>query len=214
MQKILIFVSTGRCGTTRLGEILRDKLPKDQYVVEHQVSISRMANVLGNLMYYLGNSEKIKRWVFNKLLRKYARGKHFISTDPLTAMVIPNEILNKPETYIIHVTREPKSFAKSFYKFSRGRALSFIAHNFVPLWQPTVWPLENIINPKIRKKYERVNWLKNRWFEKQYGNLPNYHKISFEEIFQGTILQETVNQCLSENLTISNEDLMKKSNKS
>ncbi|PLX16888.1 MAG: hypothetical protein C0599_14465 [Salinivirgaceae bacterium] len=214
MQKILIFVSTGRCGTTRLGEILREKLPADKYQVEHQVSISRLANVLGNLMYYIGNSERIKKWIFNKLLRKYAKGKHFISTDPLTAMVIPKEILNRKETYIIHVTREPKSFAKSFYNFSRGRALSFIAHNFVPLWQPTVWPLENIVNPKIQKKYERVNWLKNRWFEKQYSSLSNYHKIPFEEIFEGKLLQETVNKCLGENLTITDEDLGKKSNKS
>jgi flavodoxin len=52
-QKILIFVSTGRCGTKRIAEILKEKLPEDKFAVQHQMNISRIANILGNLMYYL-----------------------------------------------------------------------------------------------------------------------------------------------------------------
>ena len=45
----LIFVSTGRCGTKRIYELLSQYLMKNVSVV-HQMNFSRLANVLGTIM--------------------------------------------------------------------------------------------------------------------------------------------------------------------
>ena len=48
-MKQLLFVSCGRCGTVRLAQILREKLPEEKYTVVHQMKYSRVANVLAIL---------------------------------------------------------------------------------------------------------------------------------------------------------------------
>ena len=52
-MKHLLFVSCGRCGTVRLAQILRKKLPVEKYAVVHQMKYSRLANVIGNILYYV-----------------------------------------------------------------------------------------------------------------------------------------------------------------
>jgi len=120
-MKMLIFVSTGRCGTTRLAEIFREVLPKDEFSIEHQVKGARWNNIQSNIMYHFGTSEEKKERLFQKFLNDYATKKHFISTDPLSAMLIPKKLVESDECYIIHIERSLESFAKSFYNFSRKK---------------------------------------------------------------------------------------------
>ena len=188
-RKIVYFVSTGRCGTKRIAEILENHLPSKEFSVQHQMDVSRISNVLGNLMFYLGSWEWLKMLLFKHILNKYAKEKHFICTDPLTSMIIPRQYIINQNVYIIHIIRNKNDFAESFFRFSRKRFLSFFAHNFIPLWQIGIWPLENLLNKKIISKYKKVWKNKNNWMEKTYKKNENYQKISMEELFGSKIIE-------------------------
>lgn len=212
-MKKLIFVSTGRCGTARIAQLLREKL-SDDYSVVHQMRYSRLANIIGNVMLYVGESNSIKRLLYEFIVSGYEGRNHFISTDPLTAMIIPDEYISSPEVCIVHIIRDDTSFARSFFSFSRSRLKSFIAHNFIPFWQPGVWPLENILNRNIGKKYQAVSKLKNDFFSKKYSVNPNYYQVRMGDIFTAPVLQDIVNGFFGEDISMSTGELSIKANES
>jgi hypothetical protein len=210
-MKKLIFVSAGRCGTTRIAQILTEYLPVE-FSVQHQMPFSRLANIIGNVFFYLGRSEKIKSRLYNSITARYYRGKHFICTDPLTSMIIPREHINSKDVCIVHIFREPKEFAESFFRFSRKKAKSFIAHNFIPLWQIGVWPMENLINKNIQKKYSEIMELKNKYFEDNYSFNPNYIKVGMDKIFNSDFLGNKILNFFNYNISITDKDLKIKAN--
>jgi hypothetical protein len=208
--KKIIFVSTGRCGTRRIYEILKLKCPN--IVVQHQMKKSRLANIIGNIMYYLGQSDHVKTILYDQVINQYVKKDFFISTDPLTAMVIPeHEVLN-PYTMIVHIYRDRKEFADSIFKISRKRVRSFIAHNFIPFWQISILPFENVLNKKILDKYMKVCDMKNKYFEEKYSKNPNYIHMPMNEVFDSSFLQNTINCFCDENITVSAKELSQKSN--
>jgi len=212
-MKRLIFVSTGRCGTARIAQLLREKL-SDKYSVVHQMRYSRLANIVGNVMLYVGESNSIKRLLYEFIVSRYDRRTHSVSTDPLTSMIIPKEYIFSPEVCIVHIIRDDTSFARSFFSFSRSRLISFIAHNFVPFWQPDIWPLENILNRNIGKKYQGVWRLKNTFFSEKYSVNPNYYQVKMENIFATPVLQDIVNGFFEESISVSAGDLSIRANES
>ena len=210
-MKKMIFVSTGRCGTTRITQIFKKYLP-DEFSIQHQMPFSRLANIIGNILFYIGQSEEIKYRLYEFITSKYSRRKFFICTDPLTSIVIPKEFINSEDVCIIHIIREPKEFAESFFKFSRGKLKSFIAHNFIPFWQIGVWPLENLLNINIKKKYKKVAELKNEYFVKKYSSNPNFIKIEMDEVFNSNFLKDIIYNYFNQDILISEEDLKIKAN--
>ncbi len=209
----MIFLSTGRCGTRRLWEILRAVLP-GSYAVVHQVPLARLANVVGNLAFYGLVPEAVPDRLYRRIVRPYMGGTGFVSTDPLTAMIVPREFATAENVCLVHVEREPEAFARSFYRWTRSRPRSFVAHNLVPLWQPGLWPLENALSPRILEKYQAVCRRKNAHFAQRFGGAPNYHRLSVAEVFSGTRLQELVNRFFGLDVVIPPEELEKRSNAS
>ena len=190
-MKKLIFVSTGRCGTKRIAQILRKYLP-EEFAVVHQMPFSRLANVVGNLFFYFGSSEKINHLLYTFIVSKYCWGKHFICSDPLTSMVIPKGYIDSADVCIVHIEREPEAFADSFFRLSRRRINSFIAHNFIPFWQIGIWPLENCLNSKIKEKYMKLAVRKNKKFAETYSANPNYVRIDMAQIFNSDFLSNII----------------------
>jgi hypothetical protein len=213
-QKILIFVSTGRCGTTRLAEILMAKLPTSEFSVQHQMSHSRLANISGNIMYYLGNFEMLKKIFFSRMIRRYAGKRSLICTDPLMSMVIPTPLIKSENVRIIHVYRDETQFSHSFFRFSRIKMMSFIAHNFVPFWQPGVYPIENILSKNIKEKYKKVARLKFNWFRKHYSSNEGYLEIEMSKLFSEKTLENLINEYFGTSIFISDSEFEKKSNQS
>ncbi len=213
-KKVLIFVSPGRCGTTRIAEILKEKLPAEDFAVTHQMPFSRLANVVGNLMYYFGQSEKIKEKLYNFIVSRYTNGKNFITTDPLTAMIIPQKLVKSKNVCIVQITREPEEFAESFYRFSRKRMKSFIAHNCVPFWQLGIKPLENLLRNDIKNKYVLIIKNKETFFDSAYKANSNYLKIDIAEIFTPNLIECLVKQFLNFHIDIRPRELSIQSNKS
>ena len=210
-MKKLIFVSAGRCGTTRITQILKEYLPLE-FSIQHQMPFSRLANIIGNIFFYIGQSEEIKNKLYKLITSRYSRKKLFICTDPLTSMIIPREYINSEDVFIIQITREPKKFADSFFNFSRAKFKSFIAHNFIPFWQIGVWPLENLLKSNIKEKYRKVAEIKNRYFSEKYSSNPNYLSVDMDEIFNSNFLKDAINNFFNHDIPITEEDLKIKAN--
>jgi hypothetical protein len=216
-MKKMIFVSTGRCGTKRIFEILQEQLPDDQYVVIHQVKFSRAANVIGNILFYTKEVDLIKQVLYSFIINRYEKhknGANFISTDPLTAMIIPRKYIISSDVSIIHILRDDESFANSMFSLSRSRLRSLIAHNFIPLWQPGIWPCENLWNKNIVKKYKKVSSIKNKYFYDRYSISPNYFQIKMQDLFSTNILQQIINEWFNAHISISTDNLCRKANES
>lgn len=210
-MKKLIFVSAGRCGTTRITQILKKYLP-GEYSIQHQMPFSRLANIIGNIFFYFGQSEKLKKYIYKFITSRYSQGKHFICTDPLTSMIIPREYTDSEDVYIVHIFREPKEFAESFFTFSRKKLKSFIAHNFIPFWQIGIWPIENLMNRNIQKKYRKIAELKKIYFDDNYSSNPNYVKVDMDEMFNSDFLKDNIYNFFDYYVPITKEDLKIKAN--
>jgi hypothetical protein len=210
-MKKLIFVSAGRCGTTRITQILKEYLPVE-FSIQHQMPFSRLANIIGNIFFYIGQSEKFKKYLYKFITSRYSQRKYFICTDSLTSMIIPKEYIESEDVYIVHILREPKEFAESFFNFSRKKLKSFIAHNFLPFWQIGIWPLENILNSNIREKYGKVAEIKNRYFSDKYSLNPNYLQVDMDEIYNSSFLKDIIYNFFNHNIQITEEDLKIKAN--
>jgi len=212
-MKKLIFVSAGRCGTTRITQILKEYLPVE-FSIQHQMPFSRLSNMIGNIFFYFGQSEKLKIKLYKFITSRYSQRKHFICTDPLTSMIIPREYVDSEDVYIVHIFREPKEFAESFFNFSRKKLKSYIAHNFIPFWQIGIWPLENLLNSNIKKKYKKVTELKNAYFTKNYSSNPNYLKIDMDKLFSTGIMSSLIENIFQYKIEIKDSDLKRKANES
>lgn len=210
-MKKIIFVSTGRCGTKRLYEILKTK--ELDAVVKHQMPILRIANIIGNIMFSLKESDKIKSKLYDCIISKNKYKKYFFCTDPLTSMIIPEKIIHDPDTMIVHLLRPEDEVAASFYKISRKRLKSFIAHNIIPYWQIRLLPFENIINRKIIDKYKEVCVMKNIFFCERYSLNPNYKKLFMQEVFSTDILTKILKKFLNEDVLFSSNEMSIKSNR-
>jgi len=213
-RKKLIFLSTGRCGTIRIAQILREKLPSETFTVVHQMRLSRLANVIGNVMYYFGESPVIKRVLYAYIISGYEHGKNFISADPLTAMIVPDHYKSSTKVLLVHLTRNDTCFARSMIRFTKSRAKSLIAHTLVPLWQPGIWPLEFFLSKNIARKYTLVSSRKNAFFYQHFGHHPNYLQLDMRTLFTTDALARIINRWFDVNISIASEDLKIRANES
>jgi len=206
MSKLLIFVSTGRCGTKRITEILSEKLG-DKIIIKHQMPISRIANIIGNVMFIFGGNEKIKTCLFRKVIKG---NSPMVIVDPLISMILPHNYILSEDVFIVNIHREDAAFATSMFKLSRSKVKSFIAHNFFPFWQPYLIPFENLFSSKIKKKYEKINEIKNDFFRKTYNSNNNFITVDMAEVFGSDFLSDLIFKCFDIKIVISKEDLQKK----
>ena len=210
-MKRIIFVSTGRCGTKRIYELLNQYLSTEAVIV-HQMIFSRLVNILGTIMVSTNGRFDFSN-LYEPITRYYSKNKStFISTDPLSAMIIPTHIAASQDTCIVHLVRSEQEFAKSMYSLSRKRIPSFIAHNFVPFWQPNIFPCENIFNKNIKIKYASACRVKNRYFEERYSVNPFYIKMEYKDIFKSPRLERIIEDFLGKTISIPESELARRSN--
>jgi hypothetical protein len=173
---------------------------------------SRIANVIGNVLRKTERLEQVKAVFFADFVSRYADSRHFVSTDPLTAMMIPKQLIEQPNTHIVHVQRDHDEFARSMLLLTRRRWPSRIAHNLIPFWQPGLFPLENWLRKNVHERYRQVSIVKNQYFTSRYGMSPNYYHVTMKNLFSSGFLAELIAETLGESITISRDDLSKKAN--
>ena len=211
-MKGLIVISTGRCGTKRLSQILDRALGDRGIAVTHQRFLSRLCNVLGHCMMQSIDSQILKRFLFRLQLKSSEHG--FVFTDPLTSTCIPRSVLKDKNIHILHLRRSDEGFASSMFRLTRKRTASWLAHNFIPCWQPGLRPLENALNRMVQYKYELINSTKNDYFEREFSGSENYHKMSRQEIFEEGALDKIIAGVFGIEIHIPQAELRIKSNQS
>lgn len=210
--KTLLIVSTGRCGTTRIYELLKSRLPEKEFYVTHQQRGSRWANVMGHILLWLGGGEKIKERLYRRLVLKRAGGRNTVVCDPLLSMIIPKTAVEDASVHFLHVVRDEKGFANSMFSFSRKKLKSFIAHNFIPFWQPGLWPLENLLSPRIRSKYAKISDRKNKFIQSHLAQSDNFTQRVMADVFSNGMLERIVNKVFMISISIAKKDLLQRSN--
>lgn len=156
--------------------------------------------------------EWIKEFLFHYQLKNGLNGS--VIVDPLTSTCIPDSFVKKKDVHLLHLYRSNEGFATSMFRLTRRKRSSWIAHNFIPFWQPGLYLLENALNRGAEYKYAMISERKNAFFSERYGSLPNYHKLSRRECFQGDHLSVLIQKVFNITISLSEEELKIKSNQS
>jgi len=183
--KKLLILSTGRTGSTFISKGLSDSV--DNRTIEHQITGSRIINVLGNLVCAQRLSLPKAKLVSNGLL---GFDLQVSTSDPLRSMLLYAQLQSKemrPDVLIVHVIRDPRDFVTSFMNWKNQSLKRRILHHVVPFWQPSPWLAGEISFYKRfeMNKFEHFCWIwnyKNRLFEKLERYF-NYQRFKFEHLF-------------------------------
>lgn len=213
-RRKMVFVSTGRCGTRRLYEIFHEFLPASCFEVHHQMPGSRLANVVGNLLFHMGGGAFVREWAYRMVIGSPREDRSLIITDPLTAMVLPESWIRSDSVAVIHIVREDEGFAGSMFRLSRSRRNSFLAHNFIPFWQPFLFPLQNMLDSRIQQVYRRINRKKNRFLYLRCRKNSHYRQIPMTHMFRPRTLENLILDFFGFPLSIPETALSVRSNAS
>lgn len=126
-MKSIFFLSTGRTGSTKLGEILRQIIPVNVRV-DHQTRYSHIFNILGSLRHY---GFPVKMFTRRKLIKLIPKSREFdiyINTDPLLSFALESDNLIGKDNFYIHLVRSPLGFVESYinWQFTRCQVLWLI----------------------------------------------------------------------------------------
>jgi hypothetical protein len=185
-MKYLFMLSTGRTGTKKLGEVF-SRLPGKRVIAEHQVAVSRKIDILANLYWWGAPVSAMLHGTIHNFIKKERKCDLYVNTDPLISGGLNERIAAQYDLYLIHLVRHPLRFAQSFINLQFSRFKSFMAHNFIPFWQPTVRPFEHVVHHYRRDymidKYIGVWMLKNKFYHKTYSKNERYIPVCFERLF-------------------------------
>jgi len=186
MGKVIFFLTTGRTGTKKIAGYLQELCPPE-VAVDHQTPGARFINVLANMHYHGFPAGKIITKKIQAILAKHKDKEYYINCDPLLSFGLCCVDFTELEVAFVHIQRKTDDFAKSMINWQFSKAKSYIAHNFVPFWQPGIWPFEHIVHfynkEWMKLKYRQVWQIKNRIFEKEFRDKYPYLKVEFGELF-------------------------------
>ena len=118
---------------------------------------------------------------------KHKDKEYYINCDPLLSFGLSCVDFVGFDVSFVHLERKADDFVKSMINWQFTKMKSCIAHNFMPFWQPDIWPFEHIFHlfnkAYLKNKYRKVWETKNRAFEREFQKRYPYLKIKFEELF-------------------------------
>lgn len=199
MDKIVLFISTGRTGTKSLANFFSKYF--NNVESHHEPQYSRLIEILSNM--YLSNIYPHK--LLRKFIYKYklpnilsCEKEYYVETNPMNYAIM--DIIREidKEVYIIHLIRDPRSYVTSCINRLHGRALSKISNRVIPFWHPNgvltdQFKLVEWIN---MNDFERICWYwkyKNELILKMNKDYHNFMSIRFEDLF----VTDTMNQLQS-----------------
>jgi hypothetical protein len=135
LDKILLFVSTGRTGTKTLANFFKDTFPNVTSV--HQPPYSRFINVFSNM--YLSNC------LPESFLRRFVSSYKFpqvlgldsdvyVEANTMNYIIAPYFEELGVDLHVVHVIRDPRDWVTSYINWVEHRAFSKIADSIVPFW--------------------------------------------------------------------------------
>ena len=177
----------------------------------HQISSSRLANILGNL-YHAGILSFGFATGILKLLNKSILKDS--TSDPLQSMLLVRSLKGKEHGLIVHLIRDPKRFVPSFMNWKINSAKRTILHHLIPFWQPNQFNHGNksILNYISSSKFEQFCWIwnyKNDLFG-QLSSQKNYLKVRLEDLMAE---DEKTIKLFSDHLSLDEESFKRSLNK-
>ena len=186
MEKIVFILSTGRTGTKKLANYF-NKFCSINVRADHQTPETRIINILSNMNYYGFSVKKMINRKVHQILRKNNDKKFYINCDPLLSFGLSCVDFKGLDVCFIHIERNPDDFSRSMVNWQFSKTKSLLAHNFVPFWQPNLWPFEHILHlfnkEYLKKKYREIWQIKNEFFEREFKNKYPYLKVKFEDLY-------------------------------
>jgi len=186
MGKVAFFLTTGRTGTKKLAAYFGEFSPP-QVAVDHQTRDARIINILANMHYHGFPVNKSINSKIHTILMNHQDNEYYINCDPLLSFALSCVDFTGFDVRFIHIERKVDDFARSMINWQFTKMKSYVAHNFVPFWQPDIWPFEHMVHlynkVRLRNKYREVWGIKNRCFEIEFREKHPYLKIKFEELF-------------------------------
>jgi hypothetical protein len=188
-ERISFILSTGRTGTKALAE----GLAGGGVHSPHQPPFSRLLTIASN--YYLhGWLPKsalvwlVRRTRIPQIERSHCRFYvQVFSLDYLPARIVAEQ---HPDTRIVQIVRDPRTFVPSYLNWIHTRFKSFVANKFVPGWHPSGFFTKERSwrNWSQMSEFQRVCWhwsFKNRTIESLFKNTSHYTLVRFEDLFLG-----------------------------
>jgi hypothetical protein len=192
----IFILSTGRAGTTFLFKFFSLYFPDN--TISHQVSGSRLINIIGNIPF----PSFIKDKLIKTLFKLYSIDIQKSTLDPLRSVSIASllqETLTE-EKKIIHLVRDPKKFVSSFMNWKNESFSKFLLHYFIPFWQPYPVGLNiKFFRWAFMSKFEKYCWVwyyKNSLF-KQFENSPYYKLIRTEDLTKSEKIEEKIQELIN-----------------
>jgi len=190
--RALLFVSTGRTGTGFFAHLIASRYPR-QAEAWHITPGSTWLNVLSNAHH----ARLVPRALLLAAARRQVAGhlRHcdrelFVdSNNHLYALAaIAPELW--PALRVVHIVRDPRSYARSHLNLAYERRRSWIANFVLPFWQPNGFLLGEMgpIAWARLGRLERYAWIwefKNRLLERIEVSGTPYLRARFEDLFGG-----------------------------
>jgi hypothetical protein len=120
------------------------------------------------------------------------------SLDYLPARIVADQY---PNTRIVHIVRDPRTFVPSYLNWMHTRFKSYVANKCVPGWHPSGYHLGEMSWQEWARmdEFERVCWqwsYKNQTIESLFKDTSHYTLIRFEDLFlreeRQTVLESMV----------------------
>lgn len=157
MIKNIYILSTGRSGTNFISKLFAQY--GEDLEITHQKKGSRLINIIANLPM---NTTKLL-WLLFKIFKRRDTSSPESSADPLISsalyLLLKNRYFNGK---IIHLVREPQSFADSVIRWKNQSLKKKFLHHFIPFWNPNPFLFDSRISllKLIRmNKYDKYCWI-------------------------------------------------------
>lgn len=189
VEKVLLFVSTGRTGTKTLANFFKDTFP--EVASYHQPAYSRFINVFSNM--YLSNllpESFLRGFIFSFKFPQIAecKSKIYVEANTMNYVVAPFFEALGLELHVVHVIRDPRDWVTSYINWVNGRAYSKIADTVVPFWH---------VNGYLSGDFSLYDWLK----------MDDFKKMCWYWSYENRVILDRCNKLVSFQ-TIKFEDLI------
>jgi hypothetical protein len=178
-------LSAGRTGTVFLARLLAEQFPAWQ--VDHEPFPGRYESLLGNLRNDTGLGTSVTRHLFlharGKRIRSLGKRRGYIEINPLLCPIIDLLPLLGQPIHVVHMVREPLSWANSIATFRASRRIRPF-FPFIPFASPYPTPRPDHWARLSRVERQLWRWrVCNERIVEQRPKFSSYQVVRYEDLF-------------------------------
>ena len=188
-MKTILILSTGRVGSKFLIRLFSESFSNLE--AHHGGPYSRFFNVLGNMCLANLLPNRMVGKVYSQMIGRVVRrcpAEFYLDANAYVVGLLPYLDKAYPNLKIVHLVRDPRDVVRSYINWIHTRPASWLAHHFIPFWQPkpSLTALGSWTKLLSEELFDRLAWvwaLKNsKFMELSEFEVP-YHMVRFEDLF-------------------------------